>query len=1023
MSWHELDSIDSRGKVSAKAQSLGALHDKRKETLSQFFTPSWVVDFMWKTIAHMFLPGKQYSLLDSSLGSASMFRHALPSVHKLSGFDVDEDLVRFVGAKLEALGFEVDVKCGSMEKAELKRFSVALINPPFSIPIGSRSLRRFDGVTTYGKAGPHSSALSHKYALMQALHHSDIVCAVLPKSFCDEIKAIPLARNRLAARYRLPSDTFRAESVEAVSTELLIFGNPDWSQGLIDERAINPSSIARQDLKLGCRALDALPWAPASFDGGSAKARIKNRPTADKRVLLKRAGRVIHLEFFDGVTEARVLNRILEARIKAPSGERMPKNTKFLGQYRLSIDVLLLQDDPFKALDDLCQIIKGEGGRPEVTLQLSRSIKKDLRRHDLQTAPFGKVVYRNSSAEVSARAKVSCLLDLKNWRSRIKAGEIVRCVRSALGFLVTTSQGVFDCTDKAFGEQFDIVEGQGGAHWEVVHPPLKVKYSKEIMALEAKAKALSICDWLTWDYQIEDLMELALKPYGAICAWQMALGKTRELIALGLISSGPTLIVVKSRLVAEMLLEMKSIGLSNDCYQEIKGPNEILNLKKLNIITLDRLKRPLRGEFPKLTPAKMLRKKISNLIVDEGGLLSNDLSTQSKAVWQVMTKKAYVFDGTAMPNYPREMMPLAAWAVGEARCFQPYSRREGFVSKELWTSAEGHRTGRDVFTDRFICFEWATNEFLDSGKGAKREVPKLKQENIPEFRRWVDSFVKRRVQQEPAVQKHVNFPVPNLHEPISLDWDFEHLQAYVQTAEEFSSWYRRYKEDQLSKKKTLNLALILARLEACFKAANTPSIIDGCAKPYLGLTSKERAILNDVLQDVRTGRRPIVFARNPLVISRLARELEQRGISYLAFTGQDSIAKRNRLIVEKVRSECVQVMLASTGVVHDGLNLPQFNVGRFYNRSYKATEEYQSIYRMIRPQQKSAVDIYYYHLKGSLDEYQGQLVSWKEQASRTGLDYGHQSEDAEFAHFEVFISRFIETVPHLKQKLDSLKRA
>src|SRR5690606_32770694 len=120
---------------------------------------------------------------------------------------------------------------------------------------------------------------------------------------------------------------------------------------------------------------------------------------------------------------------------------------------------------------------------------------------------------------------------------------------------------------------------------------------------------------------------------------------------------------------------------------------------------------------------------------------------------------------------------------------------------------------------------------------AKREVPKINGAFLGQFRAWLSPIVKRRVQQEPAVARYVKFPVPTLHEPISLDWDFEHLLLYIKAVEDFAQWYRDYAEAQNADGKALNLTIILARLEACFKAANVPSSVSGFAQPYVGLTS------------------------------------------------------------------------------------------------------------------------------------------------------------------------------------------
>ena len=368
------------------------------------------------------------------------------------------------------------------------------------------------------------------------------------------------------------------------------------------------------------------------------------------------------------------------------------------------------------------------------------------------------------------------------------------------------------------------------------------------------------------------------------------------------------------------------------------------------------------------------------------------------------------------------MLALASWATGQERSYQPYSLNSGHIYKDLFEDALEQKTGRQVFLDDFVQFEWATNEFLDTGKGAKREVPKIKHQNLGLFREWVAPIIKRRVQQEPAVSKHVKFPIPTLHKPISIEWEFEHLYLYIQAVEDFANWYRSYVKEQLGNEKGLNLTLILARLEACFKAANVPSTISGFAEPYHLLTNKELATIELVISEIKKGRRPIVFARNPVVLNRISVELCKQNISNLIFTGEETIDKRIKRLNTCIREGSTQCMLASLGVTQDGLNLHQLNTFIFYNRSYKAREEFQAIYRLIRPQQKDDVYGFFMHMAGSIDEYMGQLIEWKSLASEAGLDYGDQPEDKDFIHFDAFIYQFLESLPELKLKLEDARK-
>ena len=309
-----------------------------------------------------------------------------------------------------------------------------------------------------------------------------------------------------------------------------------------------------------------------------------------------------------------------------------------------------------------------------------------------------------------------------------------------------------------------------------------------------------------------------------------------------------------------------------------------------------------------------------------------------------------------------------------------------------------------------------------SGVGARREVPEIKATFLQDYRSWVAPMIKRRASTRARCFQIRKFPVPELREPIEIDWDMDHLLLYIKTVEEFASWYKSYAKERGEEGKGLNLTMILARLEACFKATNVPSAVSGYGAAFRGLTTKEIACLDLIESQVKQGLRPIVFARNPVVLHRLSVELNKRNITNLVFTGEETIDKRIVKLNARIREGNDQVMLASLGVTQDGLNLPQLNSVIFYNRSYSSRTEYQSIYRLIRPQQKNQVSVNFLHLKGSIDQYMAQLITWKTLASEAGLDYGEQNNEVVFTHFDAFIYRFINSLPDLKEKLDWMKK-
>lgn len=606
----------------------------------------------------------------------------------------------------------------------------------------------------------------------------------------------------------------------------------------------------------------------------------------------------------------------------------------------------------------------------------------------------------------------------------VAANESVLAKRVDSGFLVETKRGTFTCDHDLFFNLFEVdVTVKNAGYWEEIQAPIAKHFPEEIAALTSRAKALGLDKWLSWDFQLEDLCELAFRPAGGICGWQMGLGKTRLALALATLLKGKSLIVVKSRLVNELEREMRELNLTDENFKIIRSITDTKDLKKLNIVSYETIKRPMAKLHPKLTVAKHLKGRITNVIADEGSLLANFHSQQTKAIWKLGTRKNYIFDGSLASEYPRQFIGLASWAAGEAKSYQPYSIGKGFMDKYLFEGVFNQKTGKQTFIDNFVVYDWATNQFNQDFTGAKREVPKIKQRNLQLFRSWLAPLVKRRVQQEPAVTKHVTFPVPDFKSPQVIEWDFEHLCLYIEVLERFSIWYKDYIAESQINEKAVNLTMVLARLEACFKAANCPSMIDGYAKPYNALTSKERAVVELVANEVKKGRKPVVFARNPTVLKRLGAELDKINIKHLIFTGEESIVKRTEKLNREVREGDTGVVLASFGVTQDGLNLHQLNTFIFYNRSYKQREEFQSIYRLLRPQQKDDVYGYFMHLAGSIDEYQAQLCDWKLTANEAGLDYGDQPEDDEFLHFDSMIHRFLESLPELKEKLELHKQS
>jgi len=1026
--WKELDLIKSKGSQSSKVNNMGELHNKRKETLSQYFTPEWLSNYISKSIAPAFHKNETYTIFDSSVGAGSLLRNHISDQFFIYGVDTDESLVNQVNAIFDKYDVSADIQHAGMEHIELKRFSCAVINPPFSIPLSSPLLTKYKGITHFGKYGADTSAVSHEYALAQALAHSDIVAAIVPAStktlFLDDDKY----KNRVKAICKLPTSTFASENVDTVNTDLLIFGPKNHNISCINNTVITETSITKNSkpltLDICCRTKYELNGSQnliSILGVDTSKPVIVTPISNNNQVILRRAGRHIKLCFFDGATEAKVKNKIYQHKIVHAQEHRYPKTTKYIGQFKLNLDVISMQRNPMESLNELAEIIQSAGGYPIITEQLKTGLRNIIKENKKMLIPYGRTVYRKGVPEFKATARKMSLINKTQKGAVVGMKETVMATRNELGFSVKTKRGTFNCIHDHFFNIFDPEDkAMDEGYWENVEDPISQSYPNEINAIKKEAIKLGIDQWLSWDYQIEDLCELAFRPKGGICAWQMALGKTRLIIALCLLLKGKSLIILKSRLIDEMVIELNKIGIQDF---NIINTHEDINYKKINIISYERLKRPVFQSYKKITWAKTLRNKFENVIADEGGLLSNINSQQTKAVWKVGGKKHYIMDGSPGANYPREFLELAAWTVGEERIYQPFSIKNGYLSSELFETAKNQHTGKNAFFSKFVTMEWATNEFIEDGRGAKREIPKIPDENIGEFREWLSPIVKRRVQQEPAVKKHVEFKAPIFEKPQLIEWDYDHLVIYIKAVEDFANWYKRQHEYSLKNNKKLNLTLILARLEACFKACNIPSTVSGFARPYNKLTSKERATIDWISNEISNGNRPIVFARSPAMLKRISKELNALKIRNLVFTGEETIKTRMKSLNERIRDGSDQVLLASLGVTNDGLNLPQLNSFLFVTPSFKVREEIQGVYRLIRPQQTKQVKGTSLHLRGSIDEYISQLNNFKLTANSAGLDFGENAYADEFVHFDAFFQKFINTLPELKEKLNQSKMA
>lgn len=579
--------------------------------------------------------------------------------------------------------------------------------------------------------------------------------------------------------------------------------------------------------------------------------------------------------------------------------------------------------------------------------------------------------------------------------------------------------------------------------WTTVHEGLAAKFPQRYAAALARARALGIDKWL-WSYQLADLCEVSLKR-GAIIAWEMGLGKARLAAALCLLGGGKhNLITVETRLIREMEAEFKAIGLPASQWQTITKPEHARKLRRINLISYDKLKSTLPGKArPKPTAeekeaakqcgdklrthdyrntfAGLLRRRVHTHICDEGHLLRAPSTKQTRAVHHVSAKgRRYLLTGTPIANYPRDVLWLLQWALGDGTAAQVFGHRWPFMRPQnLYDYASAPR-GVDEFREMFVTLRWVTNEFADNMEdGAKREVPLIA--DVPGFRKVVAHVIKRRVAAEPDVAQHVKIPVPT-RVVESVEWDPDHFAFYHATAETFIRWYQA-EQERLAKErgedkdaKSVRLIAILQNLIAVYQAANFPQGGVGGQPAWTGGdTSKQRRAVEIAEGWVSEGHKVITYSRNPKLATHLAVRLRARGLDVVEFHGGIPVSKRVDALDKRFRDGPAQVLCATKGCLQTGYNLACASRVLHVDGEWAPSVVQQADARVLRPQQRRDVEIWYLDLRGSIDDYQRQMVDQKGLTMSAGLDYGAGPKpDAEFKHIDAILGQFVADFANLK---------
>ena len=984
----------SKGLAAPKASSLADLHRRRTQSEGQFFTPRWIAHGIWSMLKpNLNATDTPFPIIDTSIGNGRLIEPIDCANTHIYGLDTDARCIAALNRTASLPDQLRRFDTGRFEDLSLNGFAIAIINPPYSLTIASPLMRPYP-CTAFGPFGPHTSALSHVYALEQALDGASVVAAILPQGLRTDDP-------RLAAVLTLPSNAFEEEGAR-VRTQILVFDR--------EPRQAPPlHADIKPDQPWPHLTLDPRPRGPTTFKLDhidTSAPTITTVVTGHRAVGLHHHGRRAVLTFACGLTEAKVRNALLGEDLASIKHHRYPQGVHHTGALKLHLDTWLMQHDPDQAFETILEQIRAAGGIPEISPTLAGYWRSLKRRHHRAITPMRRQIRRSTTENLRLKATRASLLRPGDLQSPpIPKGAIVEAQPLGGEYRIHyQGQTVTERCELALRRFAPLDANQptepAATQWTVLHEGLAKHFPRLAEQARARIRHAHI-DWL-WPFQEDSLVELMLKPYGAVAAWEQACGKARLAIALALLGGRASLIVVESGLVPEMIKEIEKIGLDPALWQVLDPRRDaaVPTLRQVNITSYHRLRRRIR---PRRSFAQTLRRRLHTVVADEGGILANPKSHQSRALAALEPKKLIVSDGTPIPNFCRDLLPILVASAGHG-AHQPYGiRNRPLLEAEHLHSAFTALRGLDAFREQYMVLDFATNEFLDDlHQGAKREIPAIR--NVEKFRALLSPHVQRRLRAEPEIRAYALCPDPH-YTTRTIEWDPQHLAHYLTVAIEFADWYRTRLESE--DKRRSNLVAVLARLSAVIHAASIPHVSrENVPGIYTPLTSKQRYLLIRLEKLTRDGIKSIVFAHSPKLVARIAGKLAARGLDCVQFHGERNIAERTHELDARFRAGDTPILL-STYVGQSGLNIPEAGAVIFYNRNWSGRAEAQAIARTQRPDQPRRVRVEYLNLAGSIDEYIAMLVHWKQTTAQCGLDWGDGIAQGEVFHaLDEILERF-----------------
>jgi hypothetical protein len=1001
---HELlEHYVSRGRALLLQGDRGLVdsHRRRQHHFGQFLTPTRVAQVLGRALGLLPHPAwarssRRWTLPDrgsivdaAGCGNGRLLQLAPPG-WSLHGADVDP--LACNAARLIYPGAEIlQASLVEFRNTDAERFTVALVNPPFSLTLTSKEALPLRSAQ-WGVWGCDTSVTSHVAAIELASHMANLVGAILPTPALDADDYRPLRKPKpirydwaLRLRLDLPHDAFRTEGT-------------DW-----------PCSIAifsTVDLPVAthaCETWDAVDRALEEWVSLQASRTWNLLDALDRRVEEPSlsAWRISASPPTVGAAQPLQIEAGAPAVRLALGGRghaiRMKPNglTAALAVHEARLRSGFTTSDGFEpqaALDWSCDLVRNAGHAGDSV----QAVTAALRSLGLPVTVDAQLTRHATRADRRAHVELTAFAQWtrgpSGWQERQPNNDPAEHPAAAL---LSSRSRLFTERARAIstGLRLEVWDRERRMHTERVWPSMPI-----------------------YDFAQVDIGR-ALAKRAVIYSAKQGLGKTR--FSLGaVLASGVTraVWVLETRLVDEFRRELRRLGLL-DHFHLIDTHDDLRRLKTFNVVTYSRLWRPVTDGAEKRSqrwgPGKSFAAALARrrlfVVIDEAHKIKAATTKQGIAARHLCNRarRVLLMTGTAIQSYPRNILGLVAAGWGDGSALNPYGYRRPMRGGYTVDTGRSQRRrnvlirGVTRFIDTFCDVVWYTPAFAQTAStGMKsREIPRLK--NVTLWESFIRSKVIRRVPGEPEVRAS-GFSTPEAR-PIfaPVQPTPSHFAHYKLVLDRFAQiWRERLRREAATGHSESSAAHILPELDALRFASTVPVAPHRWAQadPRLRYASAEPTAL--MLEAVRrisawvaAGDRVLVGAEKPDALRWLADLLADAPShvpdaepvpSLLAL--EPDIARRNA-IIDSARDDAVApVLLISVGMGKEGLNLPEFSKLLTLDIGWVPADLDQFRHRILRPDQHGDPEIVHLFNEGMIDSYMRQLCEAKADAIDQAID-------------------------------------